>query len=192
MIAKQRGFTILELIVAMSIISLLATSILVGYGNLRERRDLKIASDNLVSNLEKMSSFSLLNRDIDSTTQAYAYALEFSSDSARNGYYNLLAYDRSFPAPGRQTVLQAINLPANTSISSISVARAGGGGAITPGRLILFFTVPYARVLQTYYDSGGVVLSEREKDSITTVTISNSSGARSVEINGITGAITRQ
>jgi len=182
----KKGFTLIELLVVIFIMVTLVGVVLANFSGLSGPRNLKIARDNIISDLRRAQSQSLSARNISSGVVAFDYGVGLSIVSAPPSSYTTLADDNS--ATPVLSTLSTLNLPGNVYIKQILITRSDSSST-TASSLQVFFTVPYGRVLQTY--SGGPASQTRDPNAVTTVTISTSDNTRTLTftINGISGTI---
>jgi len=180
---KQKGFTLIELMVSVAIILILTSVVIAQFGPLSKSRNLKHSRDNMISDIRKVQSFSLSAKNVSGTTPSSAYGIILDTASANT--YRLIAEDNANPV--NRTTLETIKLPENTYIKTISVKKSDGT-IINTNSLTIFFKVPYGRVLSSY---GTIV---KEANDILTVVLSapDDSVSGTVVINGITGLISLQ
>ncbi len=182
----QKGFTLIELMVTMSIIVILTTFFLANYAGQNTPRSLNIARDGLVSDLRTAQSYALASRDIvPGTTPSSDYGIVINTAAPTS--YTFVGDDNA--TPSNRTNISATNLPPRIYISAVNITRSDTS-TTTATNLQVLFTTPYSRVVQTY--SGGVVSATKDPDATTVITISSYDDAtqtRTVTINGIAGSI---
>ncbi len=182
------GFTLIELLVSVFIMLMLLSVVLANFTGLSGKRNLKVAKNNLISDIRAMQSQSLSSKDILSgTLPASDYGVVLSTVATPPSSYSTVGDDVNVPS--LRVVLSTLNLPSNVYVKTISITRADGS-TTTANSLQVLFTIPYGRLLQTF--SGGTASATKESNAVTTVTLStkdNTSTATFV-INGISGSVT--
>ncbi len=181
--AKNRGFTLIELIVVISIMVILTSSLILNFGTANKNRDIASARNFVVSDLRKAQSFSLSARDISSGVHSSAYGLRL--DGTNPNSYSIVAWDNA-PTPN-QTVLTTVKLPTNIQILGMSVRRPDNTLNLVSD-LTIIFKAPYARVAFTYLGS------TEEYNDFATLVFGTPEGDRTftVSVDGISGNFTVQ
>lgn len=115
--ALSTGFTLIELMVVTSIMLLLASSLVINLAGQRVPRDLKIAQNELVSNIRKTQSYMLSSRILANGKSAQYYLIKF--DLNKPTEYKIQAiYDVS---TGPKLIdVETINFPPNIQIATTS------------------------------------------------------------------------
>jgi prepilin-type N-terminal cleavage/methylation domain-containing protein len=180
----QQGFTLIELIVVISIMVTLTSMFLLNYGDLGKKRAVTLAKNNVVSDLRKMQSFALSSRDIRTGVLAGDYGVSFST--ATPSAYNLIADDNQ---GNRQPIIITNHVPATAVLYQIQVLRPDGS-VVFPTYVEILFKATYDRTLTTYPGNGLTGIKETD-DRITLVFISTSDNSvtSTVIVNGTTGNI---
>lgn len=175
---KQNGFTLIEIIISISIMTILTSLVLVNFSSLSTRSHFNTTVDTLVSDLHKAQSLSLSSRDIDGMPSS-AYGLIFQTGTP--GSYEQFVDDRE----GVKRSPKISVFPKRIYVREITVVKESGV-IVRPTTLTVRFQVPYGRIAQTYAGATD------EVNSITTMVLSTEDGSRSitVTINGITGNVT--
>jgi prepilin-type N-terminal cleavage/methylation domain-containing protein len=179
---KLRGFTLIEMLVVISIFGILTSVVIANLAGLGATRSVRNAKGNLVSDLRRMQSASLSSKDINGTPSA-SYGVRITSVGTALGY-DLVGYDKN---SATRVVLESHNLP-GAYIKTVQMTRPGGTTTTATAWEGLFLN-PFGRLAQTY--SGGSVSMTNDYDVITVITISSkdSSATSTITINGITGGI---
>lgn len=186
---RQSGFTLVELMVSVSIMVLLLSVFTANFNGLSRSRNLKLAENNFVSDLHEMQSLSIASKNASVGHPASSYqALLSTASQASSAQYSLASSDNSQPSISYS--ISSVNLPGNIYIKNLNVLKPDGTNIPVTG-LTLYFTVPYGRVLMTYSGSSSEI---KEADDIATITLSTTDNtlSTSVTINGISGNITSQ
>lgn len=145
---KINGFTIIELIIVISIMGLMATLLVASFNATRSRRNLTLAANELVTNLRKTQSYALSARDITNDLPAKYYILQF--DFTMPNQYQILAIDNKF-GPKIITV-ETISLPLDVQLyedNTFLEQQIEGGEkseTINPNCLEILFGLPFGRM----------------------------------------------
>ena len=75
-VESERGFTLTELLVVLAIMGVFFGLILANYAGMRGKRDIKIAQNELTTNIRKVQSYALSSRDT-SVGPVKLYVLKF-------------------------------------------------------------------------------------------------------------------
>lgn len=119
---NQKGFTVIELLVVLSIMVMLATVIIIDFNRQRGARNLVIGKNETITNLRKVQNYILTARNITTSTPAKFYIVTFQSG---NNYYTVQAVDDTYTYHDN---LETITLPSGLNFSSIRVAPPDGSG----------------------------------------------------------------
>ncbi len=196
--SKQKGFTLIELIVVIALMAVIATLFLANYNGLRGPRNLKIAQNLLATNIRKTQSYILSARNVvaGGTTPAKYYGLQFTANSTQ---YVIQSIDTNY---NLNSALETVALPGGITISSIQYVSSSGVTNNTSS-LQLAFASPYAKLLT--YNAGadcttfanlvaavqnaGCVLTLSDRNTIITLRDSASSTIRTVTVHGASGTV---
>lgn len=148
-IRLQSGFTLMELMVVLTISALLFTGLIINVNGQRAPRDIKIAQSQLVSNIRKAESYTLSSRNMPSGQPAQYYVVKF--DLANPTKYTIQGIFNVNTAPQVQDV-ETIQLPVNVKISAISISgrlQSPANQTINSltGCALVAFVAPYGKVL---------------------------------------------
>ena len=184
---ENKGFTLIELIVAISIIVILTSLFLANYRGGTKQRSISSAVNNLVSDLHKIQSYSLSSRDYAPGTPASQYAVVFVQN---NFQYSLWGYNNAIVPTG--TSLSTVNFPPNVAINSIQVTKTDGT-VLSPANLQVNFKIPFGKLIFNFPGSVTNEINDTAKIQIGISTAGQvNSACAYVLINGITGNITTQ
>lgn len=197
---KQKAFTLIELLVVISIMALLAGAVIANYAGRRSPRDLKIAQNELVTNIRKAQSYALSSRELNGTTPVQYYVLRFDTTSSTQ--YQIQAMYNTQSSPAMLQKAETINLPTGVILGS---PRINGSASAC---VLIAFQLPYAKILNNSSCAGAPptvnssddyqkIISFVANNAATTVTsdsavvltLQNNSGAAYVLVNGITGVV---
>lgn len=155
-ISSELGFTMLELLFVLGIFVVFATLVLTNFTGIRSKRNLKIAQNELVSNIQKAKSYSLSARTVNGDP-AKVYMIKFDINnprsywlqaivsSAQGGISTDIAYDDGSSTLNKPS-LEKINLPTGISIKSWDFEQPSGNQVPTPSCIQLAFALPFGRL----------------------------------------------
>lgn len=121
------GFTLTEILVVLSIMGVLLGVFLVNFAGLRGARNLKIAQNELVSNIRKMQSYALSSRVLSNGQPAQFFLLKLDTTNKRT--YTLQAIYNVNVQPQLAAEVEKFQLPEGIVISGFALDRpplAGG------------------------------------------------------------------
>jgi len=190
---RQRGFTIIELLIVLAIMGIFLTLILANYAGTRGKRDLKIAQVELVTNIRKTQSYVLAARNTNVGAVKY-YFLRFQE--SQPSLYQIWAIQNDTTTV---TLVETINLPQGVTVSDIEYTQPIGSSAETPTCVEIAFALPFNKMYADpecttdllaqgsidpdNYVNAYVILSLTENQTNTT---------KKVTINGVTGVVEAQ
>ncbi len=197
---KLKGFTLIELLVVISMMGILASIIIANYAGQRSGRDLRIAANQLVTNIRKAQSYALSSRTLNGSIPVQYYILRF--DAASNTQYSIQGMYNVKTTPPMLQNAETISLPTGITISKITVK-----GTQTACALVAF-QLPYAKILNNTACTGAPptvnsgddyqkfinFITNNSATTVTTdfivvITLQGSSGTSKVLINGLTGVV---
>lgn len=117
---SNSGFSLIELIVALTITAFLFSGLIVNINGQRAPRDIKIAQNELVSNIRKAESYTLSARNLPSGVPAQYYVVKF--DLSKPTQYVIQAIYNVSSSP-KVLDLETIKLPSNVKITAINVTQ---------------------------------------------------------------------
>ena len=197
-ISTTKGFTIIELLVVLFMMGVLSTLFVANYNATRGPRNLRIAQNELVSNLRKVQGYTLSSRNSPSGNPAHFYVIKFSTITPNQ--YIVQIIDNTTPATAVTT--ETILLPQGVTFASnnaFSVQQPIDGAAVSATCVQVGFSLPFSK---TYMDKNCTLNTVADspaqldvlKNSLLTITLFNASTntTRQVLVNAVTGAITPQ
>ncbi|MDE2312088.1 MAG: prepilin-type N-terminal cleavage/methylation domain-containing protein [Patescibacteria group bacterium] len=151
---QSDGFTLIELIVALSILGILVGLVTVNFGGLRIDRNLTIAQNELVTNLRKVQAYTLSSRVVGADQPGQFYILKF--DSANPTHYVLQTMYNITATPTPPTLVPSAEtyvLPPGVQVSStpVTIYRSKLPTTQTTACSLVAFKTPFAKV---YLNSG--------------------------------------
>jgi len=180
-IFKKTGFTLIELLISIFIIVTLTSLFLANFRGQTRQRAVNSATNNLISDLHKIQSFSLSSRDVTPGNPASQYATTIANNGTN---YSLLGYNNAVP-PTATTVGTTL-FPTGVIINSIAITKADGT-VVNPTSVTLGFKIPFGKVIVNYTGS-----ATNEVNDVARIKLSSSDGVvcSYVVVNGITGNVT--
>ncbi len=113
---SRRGFTLIELLVVLTIFLIILGVMLANFAGLRTARNLKIAQNELVSNIRKVQSYTLSSRALNGIKSVQYYLMKFDS-ATPDRYFIQAIYDAS-TSPKLVSNVETIFLPQNIRLAS--------------------------------------------------------------------------
>ncbi len=145
-VGNSRGFTIVELLVVLSIMGLMGTVLIVNFNSTRSRRNLTLATNELTSNIRKTQSYALSARDVSAGVPAKFYVVQFDFSVASN-QYQILAIDNNYtPKP---TLVETVNLPTDVIFDAQDgtlTQPIGTGTPTSPSCIQIIFSLPFGKI----------------------------------------------
>ncbi len=148
---SNSGFTLIELMVVVSVMVILAAVMTINLTGQRTPRNIKIAQNELVTNIRKVQSYTLSARNLSAGQSVQYYLIKF--DLSKPNQYTIQAvFDRDI-APKLKDV-ETVTFPSNiqlAGVNPISVARSkdpttqniSGSGACA----LVAFVAPFAKII---------------------------------------------
>jgi len=153
---KSAGFTLIELLVVLAIMGIMLGLILANIAGQRGKRNLKIAQNELVSNIRKIQSYTLSARDVRPGVSPQYYLIKFDLNKP-NQYFIQAIYD--VENGGKVTNIESVKLPDGVRLADYSSAncldsaicitnRPGILPSQTPSACaLLAFKAPFAKII---------------------------------------------
>ena len=198
----QEGFTLLEMLVVIGIMGLVASIFVVNFAAFRGPRNLRIATNELVTNLRKIQSYTLSSRNTSAGKSVKYYMIKFNNAAGNNTSYQVQSInsDDTF-----SSALETINLPDGIIVRPRISAPQGlqleqpiGGTVSYPisNCTQVAFSLPFSRV----YLDGSCTMNTLVNNLVNLVGIANSrltivladtgtNTTSTIVVNGISGAI---
>lgn len=141
----KSGFTIIELMVTLGIMVSLFTIVITGIASQRSNRNLQIAANELVTNIRKLQTYTLVSRGLTPTLPAQYYILKL--DSSNPTEYTLQAIYNTEISP-TLTNIEKIKLPSGVRLALANSLHAYRTGYTNyPSCALLAFKAPFAKIL---------------------------------------------
>lgn len=181
----ELGFTLIELLISIFIIVTLTSLFLANFRGGTNQRVVNSATNNLISDLHKIQSFSLSSKDVAAGQPASRYAVTFSNNATA---YALLGYNNAVPAVS--STIANVNLPIGAVISTVSITKADGSVPVPqPTSVAVAFKIPFGKVVMNYSGSTTDEVNDNLKIKISS---SDNAVCAYVLINGVTGNVVSQ
>jgi prepilin-type N-terminal cleavage/methylation domain-containing protein len=139
------GFTLIELMVVIAIMVILASAMVINLAGQRAARDVKIAQNQLVSNLRKIQSYTLSSRILSAGTPAQYYIMKF--DTAKPNQYTIQAMYNVNSSPQYVQDVETVLLPNNIILAAVNTS-------VNPGVYPVSISRANAPTIQNYTQTG--------------------------------------
>ena len=145
------GFTLIELMVVVAIMVMLSSVMVLNISGQRAPRDLKIAENELVSNIRKIQSYTLSRRALPSGNIADYYLMKFDLNNPTQ--YTVQALYNTNSTPHYLENVETINFPPNIRIAPvlnnpITIRRQQAPNIQNPQNCALAaFAAPFGKVI---------------------------------------------
>lgn len=196
--SRQSGFTLIELLVVVSILALFYGLIVANFSVWRGPQSIKVAANELATNINKLHSYSLSARSINGTPANY-YIVQFNTGTA-NTSYPIQAIAATTPTPTFINPVETIRFPGLVYVKQLDYTNQAGT-VTTPACVQVVFSLPYGR---TYIDpscsfnSGSTSKLLGELDSLTNTKLSIILGrpgipdTKTITVDAATGRVQTQ
>jgi prepilin-type N-terminal cleavage/methylation domain-containing protein len=136
---RQSGFTLVEMLVVISMMMMLSAALVVDFNSQRGVRGVKIAQNETATNIRKVQGYTLSSRNLPNDAGgARFYLMEFNSAEGNNTIYNIGAVARNSVTRDYEYIeLETVKLPSKVKIASVATE-----GTAT-SCLQIIFTVPF-------------------------------------------------
>lgn len=141
------GFTVIELLVVIAIMAIIVGLVIIDFAGQKPGRDLRIAQNELVTNIRKAQSYSLFSKNVNNVKPAQYYLLKFSA--AMPDRYYIQAITDATSAP-KLNSMETVLLPKNIIFSQTSpfvIDRPAGltDPSVPPTCVLVAFKAPFGR-----------------------------------------------
>lgn len=152
---SQAGFTVVELLAVMAIMTLLLGALVLDFAGQRGKRNIVLAKNETATNLRKVQSYMLSSKNHSTGVAVKYYVATFSSDADKNLTYTVDAVDNNY----NFLPVETVKLPTYTKISAIrAVTSPGVEQSFNCVQVI--FSAPFGKV----YTNGAATCSSGIKD----------------------------
>jgi len=117
---SKPGFTLIELLVVISIMVMLTAALTLDLGSQRSARDIRIAQNQLVSDIRKAQSYTLSSRTLSSNQSVQYYILKF--DLTNPSQYSIQAISDTSSGQPKLKTIETIIFPPNIQIAAVAPA----------------------------------------------------------------------
>lgn len=142
------GFTLIELLVVVAIMGSLVGFMIINLGQQRGARNLKLAQNQLVTDLRKIQSYTLSSRVLPNGQPVQYYLMRF--DLSKPDRYSIQGiYDKENTTNGRLKDVETVYLPQEVTfdpVSPVTTSNPALSGNLK-GCYLIAFKAPFARVI---------------------------------------------
>lgn len=142
---KQSGFTVIELLVVLSIMVVIATVVIIDFNRQRAVRNIVITKNETITNLRKIQSYMLSAKNIAEGVPAKFYIAEFEmSESGKlPTSFTVQAVDDQLNFHDN---LETISLPAGVTFTSFKIEPSGKGKPTSYPCVQIIFSAPFGNM----------------------------------------------
>ena len=146
---SSKGFTLIELLVVIAIMVLLSSTLIINLAGQRVSRDIRIAQNQLVSDIRKVQSYTLSARSLPSSESVQYYFLKF--DLTKPTQYTIQAISNVGVQPKLQDV-ETVKLPPNIQLDLINpplITQRPNPASQTPfyNCPLIAFAAPFGKII---------------------------------------------
>lgn len=190
----NRGFTLIELLVTMAILALFYGLIMVNFASWRGPQYIKVSSNELATNINKVHSAALSARSLNGNP-VRLYTLEFSKSV--QGSYKIQGLEVTASGDEFRNEVETVVLPGGVFIQDI-ILTDKNGLVSNPNCLQLAFTLPFG---QAYMNSACDFHTHKTESALANMANgqlslvlarSGTDVTRTVLVDGITGRVNIQ
>lgn len=145
-IESSSGFTLVELLVVVSILALFYGLVVTNFSQWRGPQYVKVAANELATNINKLRSYSLSARSINNTPANF-YIAQFNTGAA-NTTYPIQAVIATSPTPTFINPVETVRFPGLVYVQELGYTDQAGT-VTKPSCVQVIFALPYGR---TYLD----------------------------------------
>jgi prepilin-type N-terminal cleavage/methylation domain-containing protein len=142
------GFTLIELLVVVAIMGSLVGFMIINLGQQRGARSLKIAQNQLVTDLRKVQSYTLSSRVLPNGEPVQYYVMKFDFNQP-DRYFIQGIYDKENTLNGRLKFVETVRLPQEVTFDPLDPLATTNPtlNGNTKNCYLLAFKAPFARVI---------------------------------------------
>mgnify|MGYP001194382242 CR=1 FL=1 len=140
-----QGFTLVELLVVIAIMGILVGFMIVNLGQQRGPRNLRIAQNQLVTDLRKIQSHTLSSRVLPNGQPVQFYLIKIDINQP-DRYFVQGIYDKDKTLNGRLKDVETVRLPQGVTLDSLSISNPSLSGN-TKSCYLIACKAPCARVV---------------------------------------------
>ena len=195
---KRQGFTLIELIVTISILVLISSISISNFRNGERQKRLALAADAITNGIHNAQNYALTGKQISSSNcavgagitdkSAVAYRTVFTAGS---NTFTLYADDNCTKvAPFNSNLIETFNLPQSTVVDSSSMLLTDINGISSNVSILQFkYSTPFGQMSAATQVGGNPSNFSVFKSAEITVKVIGSANTRKVIIDGISGRI---
>ncbi len=141
---RQGGFTVIELLVVLSIMVVIATVVIIDFNRQRNSRSIVLAKNETVTNMRKIQGYMLSSRNLPSGEAAKFYIAEFNMNGGSTvGQFNVHAVDNDFVLHRN---LETIKLPSGVRYKNFKIDPTSKGDPVAYQCLQIIFSSPFGKM----------------------------------------------
>jgi prepilin-type N-terminal cleavage/methylation domain-containing protein len=146
---SESGFTVMELLVVISVMGILALMVIANMAGQRTNQKIKIAQNELVTNLRMLQSNALSSKPLPSGQQVQYYILKI--DTSKPNEYKIQAMYDVAVSPNLADSVKTIKLPQGirfASVTPIQITRpVAPVNPPNPSCALIVFKLPFSKIL---------------------------------------------
>lgn len=156
--SAQQGFTLLELLISISIIAVISGSLIPGFSTYSRNQNLRQAQEQVKSDLRTVQNFALTGTE--SADNLEFWGLSFIQGSGRYEFFTAQTASDCVGDPGYTSYKQSEILPAGIVVRSASECvyfRFSDGGSPADDSVRIGYPSPATDCADVNIDSGGLI-----------------------------------
>ncbi len=207
---SQLGFTLVELLAVMAIMTLILGALVIDFASQRGTRNVILAKNEIATNLRKVQSYMLSSKNLSTGESVKYYIATFTSNSTS---YTIDAIDSNYVYHSN---IETVKLPNQVQIFNIQTVStstgSGGGGPVRGGQtgqiiatdykcMQIIFSAPFGKMYTNGADSCSSSIKDILQDPVQRAALSEKTakiyfaeiGSKGVtnymEVNPVTGQL---